>query len=77
MSRWECSVQKDTDLLRVHPEEGHKNDPRDGSPPYRDMLRAGATQHGEGKAARRPESSLSVSKGVVKKKGTTLQQSLL
>ena len=32
----------------VHPEEGHKNDPKDGTSPYEDRLRAGAVQHGEG-----------------------------
>ena len=58
----------------VHPEEGHKNDPRDGTPPYGDRLRAGAVQHGEGKAAGRAERGLSVSKGAVRKKGMTLQQ---
>jgi len=48
----------------VHPEEGHKNDLRDGTPPYRDRLIAGAVQHGEGKAAGRPESSLQYLKGL-------------
>jgi len=31
----------------VHPEEGRRNDPRDGTPPYEDRLRAGAVQPGE------------------------------
>jgi len=42
---------------------GHRNDPRDGTPPYEDRLRAGAVQPGEQKATGRPESGLSVSKG--------------
>lgn len=36
--------RRDTELL----EEGHKNDPRDGAPPCKDRLRAGAVQPGEG-----------------------------
>ena len=31
--------------------------------PYKDRLRSGAVQHGEEKALRRPESSLSISEG--------------
>ena len=49
------------------PEEGHRNDPRDGSPPYEDRLRAGAVQHGEEKTAGRPGGGLSVSNGAVRK----------
>jgi len=65
---------RDVDLMVCLQRKEHKNAPRDGTPPYRDMLKAEAVQHGEGKAAGRPESSLSVSKGAVRKKGTTLQQ---
>ena len=49
----------------MHPEESHKNDPGDGTPPCEDRLRAGAVQPGEEKA----HSSLSVSKGAVRKDG--------
>ena len=38
--------------------------------PIQDRLRAEAVQHGEEKAAGRPESGLSVPKGAVRKKGT-------
>ena len=52
------------------PEEGHKNVPRDGTPPLLvEAERAGAVQPGE-KAARSLESSLSVSKeGLRERKG--------
>ena len=47
-----------------HPEEGHKNDPRDGTSLLQGQaVRDGAVQSGEEKAPGRPESSLSVSKG--------------
>jgi len=49
-------------LPSICSEEGHRNDPRDGSPPCECRLRAGAVQHGEEKALGRPESSLSVCK---------------
>jgi len=43
----------------LHPEEGHKNDPRDGTPLLLGQAeRAGAVQPGEGKALGRPESGL-------------------
>ena len=51
-------------------QEGHKNDPSGGTLPYEDRRRAGAVQHGEGKAPGRPESSLPPSRGAVRKKGT-------
>jgi len=44
----------------VHPKEGHKNHPRDGTPsPWVQAERAGAVQPGEEKAVRWPESGLS------------------
>jgi len=52
--------RRDTELL----EGGHKNDPRDGTPPCEDRLRAGAVQPGEEKAEGRAEGSLSVSTGL-------------
>lgn len=52
--------RRDTELL----EEGHKNDPRDGAPPCKDRLRAGAVQPGEEKAVGRAEGSLSISTGL-------------
>ena len=54
-------------------EEGHKNDPRDGTLPYEDRLRAEAVQPGEEKTLGRPESSFSVSnRGLYKRRGQTL-----
>ena len=53
--------------------EGHKNDPRDGTPLLCEHTeRTGAVQPGEVKAPGRPDSGLSVSKGELKerKKGT-------
>ena len=55
----------------VCPEKGQKKmTQRMECLPYKDRLRAGAVQPGGGKAARRPESGLSVSEGAVRKKGT-------
>jgi len=56
-------VQERHGAVGVHPEEGHKNDPRDGTPPYEDRLRAGAVLPGGEKALGRPEGSFSVSRG--------------
>ena len=56
-------VQERHGAVGVHPEEGHKNDPRVGTPPYEDRLRAGAGQHGKEKALGRSESGFSESKG--------------
>ena len=47
----------------MHPEEGHKNDPRNGTPLQGEAEGAGTVQHGEENATRRPEIGLSVSKG--------------
>ena len=41
----ESSEQERSGPVRAHPEEGHKNDPRDGTPP----LRGQAVQLGEEK----------------------------
>ena len=41
-SKWETHRP-----VGVCPEEGHKNGPRDGTPPCKDRLGAGAVQHGE------------------------------
>ena len=35
----DSSAQERRAPLGVHPEEGHKNDPRNGTPPYEDRLR--------------------------------------
>jgi len=52
----------------VHPENGHKNDLRDETLPYKEQTeRAGAVQPGEEKAPRRP---FSIYKEVIRKKGT-------
>ena len=48
----------------AHPEEGHKNDPRDETPLLpRQAERAGADQPGEEKALERLDSGFLVSKG--------------
>jgi len=60
----ESTVQERCRPVGVHPEEGHGNDPRDGTPPCEDRLRAGAVQPGEEKAVRRAESRPSVSTGL-------------
>jgi len=59
----ESLVQERHRAVGVCPEEGHKNDPRDGTSPCEDRLRAGPVQPGEGKAPGRPESGLSIAKG--------------
>jgi len=60
----ETSAQKRRGPVRVCPEEGHKNDPRDGTPLLLGQSeRAGAVQHGEEKALGRSESGLSMSEG--------------
>ena len=59
----EPSVQERHGAFRACPEEGHKNDPRMKTSPTGQAERAGAVQHGEGRAAGRAESGLSVSKG--------------
>ena len=35
----ESSLQETRGAVGVHPEEGHQNDPRDGTAPYKDRLR--------------------------------------
>ena len=37
----ECSAQERHGAAGAHPEEGHQNDLRDGTPPCEDRLRAG------------------------------------
>ena len=64
------SVQERHESAEAHPEEQHRSAQKDGIPPYEDRLRAGAVQHGEGKAAGSAESSLLVSTGTVGRKGT-------
>jgi len=60
----ESSVQERHGPVGAHPVEGHKHDPRDGTPPLQGQAeRAGAVQPGEEKAAVRPESSLPVPEG--------------
>ena len=67
----ESSVQERCGLAGTHPEEGHKNDLRDGIPALRGQAEgAGAVQPGDEKALERPDSGLSVSNGAVRKKGT-------
>ena len=60
----ESSAQERRGPVGAYPEEGHKNNPRDGTPPLQGQgVRAGAVQPGEEKAPRRPESGLTVSRG--------------
>lgn len=44
-------AQERRGAVGARPEEGHRNGAGDGSPPCEARLRAGAVQHGEGKAA--------------------------
>jgi len=49
----EYSVQKGHGAVGVCPEEGHKNDPRDGTPPLQGQAeRAGTVHPGDEKAPR-------------------------
>ena len=60
----ESSVQEKHGPVRVCPEEGHKNNPMDGTPPLLGQARkAGTFLPGEEEILRRPESSRSVSNG--------------
>ena len=60
----EFLVQERHGPVRVCPEEGHTDDPRDGTFPLRGRTeRAGAVQAGEEKVSGRADSGLSVSKG--------------
>ena len=60
----ESSVKDVHGPVGVNPEQGHRNDPMDGTPLLQGQAeRAGAVQHGEEKALGRPERGLSVSKG--------------
>ena len=60
----ESSIQERHGPVGLHPEEGHRNAPMDGTPLLQGQAeRAGSVQHGEEKALERPESCLSVSKG--------------
>ena len=57
----EPSVQGRHRPVGAHPEEGHRNDPRDGMPLLRGQAeRAGAVQHGQEVAPEKPDSGLSV-----------------
>ena len=58
----------------MHPEEGHKNGPKDGTPLLEAQAeRTGPVQPGEEKAVRCPDSGLSVSKGELQeRRGQTL-----
>jgi len=63
------SVQERHGPVRVHPQEGYKNDANYGMPPLQGQAeRAGAVQPGGGKAPGRPGSRLSGSKGDLKGK---------
>ena len=67
------SLQERHGPVGVHSEEGHKDDPRDGTPPLqRQAYRAGAVQPGKEKVPGRPGSSLLLPKGGYKKEGDRL-----
>ena len=58
----ESSMKERHRPVGIHPEEGHKNDPRNETPfLHGEAERAGAVQPGEEKALGSPESSLSLS----------------
>jgi len=49
----ESLLQERHGAVGAHPEEGHQNDPRNGTPPLQVQVeRAGAVHPGEDKAAR-------------------------
>ena len=61
----ESSVQERCGPAGVHPEEGHKNDPRDGTPLLRGQAeRAGAVQPGEQKELNAAGRHKSMKKGI-------------
>ena len=69
--------RRDTELLEHVQRRATEIIPGPEHLSYEDRLRAGAVQSGEGKALRRSESSLSVSKEELQeRRGQTLQQSL-
>ena len=69
----ESSVQERHRPVGAHPEEGHKNDPRDGTPLLQGQAeRAGAVQHGEEKALRDLRAAFQYLKGGCKKEGDRL-----
>jgi len=59
---WNHQYRRDVDLFGAHPKEGHTNDARDGTPPYKHRLRELGLFRLE-KAPGRLESGFSVSKG--------------
>ena len=63
--------------VEMHPEKGHNNDPRDGTPLlWGQVERAGAVKPGEEKAVMWPNSGLSVSKGELQEVGDRLFSSV-
>ncbi|KAJ7396423.1 hypothetical protein BTVI_145404 [Pitangus sulphuratus] len=59
--------------IRVDPEEGHKDDQKDGAPLLqRKAERGGVVQHGEKKTSGRPHCGLPYLKGAYKKEGEEL-----
>lgn len=64
----ESLLQERHGPVGARPEEDHKNDLRDGTPPCEDRMKAGSVQPGEEKALGRPESGFSVSKGITREK---------
>ena len=68
---------RDTDLLECMQRRATKVIQGMEHLSYEDRLRAGAVQHGEEKAAREPESGLSVSTGELQEgRGQTIEQGL-
>ena len=61
----ECSVQERHGAVGERPEEGHRNEPRDGTPPCEDRLRAGLCSLQKGReGSGRPESGCQYLKGL-------------
>lgn len=65
----ECSAQERHRPVGVCPEDGHKNDPKNATPPYKDRLRAGSVQHGEEEALGDPTVAFPYVMGRYKKEG--------
>jgi len=74
----EPPAQEERGPVGAGPEEGHKNDPRAGTPILRGKGEiVGAVQPGEEKAPGKPYSSLSGLRGLIRKMGTNFLEGLV